>query len=224
MTQGAPNPLFLSRLLLDPRSRQVGAELAQPYEMHRTLLKAFPSEEDGSPGRVLFRVEEDLEGGAVKVLVQSEKRPDWSYLKSLDSYLATWNQENPATKEVYPFVRVGQRLCFRLRANPTKRRNTDKRRLGIFQEKDQIEWLRRKGERGGFLVVFCRVLPKGKCDRGVIHRGRETHRIHLLAALFEGVLEVTDTEAFLGALSAGIGSGKAFGFGLLSVAPYGGEA
>jgi CRISPR system Cascade subunit CasE len=38
------------------------------------------------------------------------------------------------------------------------------------------------------------------------------------AVLFEGRLEVTDRELFLTALREGIGSGKAFGFGLLSVA------
>lgn len=36
--------------------------------------------------------------------------------------------------------------------------------------------------------------------------------------LFEGRLEVTDRDALLAALQHGIGAGKAFGFGLLSVA------
>lgn len=39
------------------------------------------------------------------------------------------------------------------------------------------------------------------------------------AVLFEGVLRVTDAAAFRAALERGIGSGKAYGFGLLSVAP-----
>ncbi len=36
--------------------------------------------------------------------------------------------------------------------------------------------------------------------------------------LFEGSLQVVDAEAFRKALAHGIGPGKAFGFGLLSVA------
>jgi CRISPR system Cascade subunit CasE len=40
--------------------------------------------------------------------------------------------------------------------------------------------------------------------------------------LYEGELEVTDTAAFRQALEKGIGSGKAYGFGLLSVAPASG--
>jgi CRISPR system Cascade subunit CasE len=37
--------------------------------------------------------------------------------------------------------------------------------------------------------------------------------------LFDGRLQVTDAEVFRRTLTQGIGSGKAFGFGLLSVAP-----
>jgi CRISPR system Cascade subunit CasE len=40
----------------------------------------------------------------------------------------------------------------------------------------------------------------------------------ICSALFEGVLEVTNTDIFRQTLASGIGSGKAFGFGLLSVA------
>ena len=38
------------------------------------------------------------------------------------------------------------------------------------------------------------------------------------SVLFEGELIVTDVEAFRAALVKGIGSGKAYGFGLLSIA------
>lgn len=38
-------PLYLSRLILDLNCRQVRSEIAQPYEMHRTLMHAF----DGHP-------------------------------------------------------------------------------------------------------------------------------------------------------------------------------
>ena len=41
------------------------------------------------------------------------------------------------------------------------------------------------------------------------------------AVLFNGRLEVTDAERFQQTLATGIGSGKAFGFGLLSIAMEG---
>ena len=48
-----------------------------------------------------------------------------------------------------------------------------------------------------------------------LHSG---HRMRFGVALFEGRLEVSDSSQFLAALQQGIGSGKAYGFGLLSIA------
>ena len=45
------------------------------------------------------------------------------------------------------------------------------------------------------------------------------HSISCRAVLFDGLLEVTDADAFRNTLAAGVGPGKGFGFGLLSVAP-----
>jgi CRISPR system Cascade subunit CasE len=45
------------------------------------------------------------------------------------------------------------------------------------------------------------------------------HSTTHFAVVFDGLLRVTDTDALLQTLVQGIGPGKAFGFGLLSVAP-----
>jgi CRISPR system Cascade subunit CasE len=44
-------------------------------------------------------------------------------------------------------------------------------------------------------------------------------RLQFGAVLFEGELSVSDAARFRQALASGIGSGKAYGFGLLSIAP-----
>jgi CRISPR system Cascade subunit CasE len=145
--------LFLSCLLLDTRDRLARRDLARPYEMHRTLWRAFPGADEGGPGRVLFRVDADREGNYV-ILVQSEKRPDWDRLPA--GYLAA----DPDVKSLDGLrFTAGQRLRFRLRANPTRKVNTlskaerlakvEKRhgtRVAVFKEDQQIEWLVRHGE------------------------------------------------------------------------------
>ena len=210
--------LFLSRLLLNPRSRQVMSELAQPYEMHRTLLHAFPDKEDGGPHRVLFRVETDRDGGRPWVLVQSLVAPEWSRLTAGSDYLL----EEPDWKPFDPHFQPAQRLVFRLRANPTVKR--DGKRHAWFREKDQIAWLQRKtcGEGKNSTPVGFKILSVRVIAEGTVHgRKRDDGRAHDLAhfsVLFEGVLEVTHPEQLQNALAQGIGSGKAFGFGLLSLA------
>ncbi|MEW6230411.1 MAG: type I-E CRISPR-associated protein Cas6/Cse3/CasE, partial [Bacillota bacterium] len=52
----------------------------------------------------------------------------------------------------------------------------------------------------------------------------DDHGKKLRSVRYDGVLRVKDPTLFKKALFGGIGPGKAFGFGLLSVAPYCGGA
>jgi CRISPR system Cascade subunit CasE len=84
-------------------------------------------------------------------------------------------------------------------------------------------WLSLKGEAGGFRVEAS--LPIQEGERRLwrpaqrTKGGREPDMTYR-SVLYEGLLQVTDAEAFGRTLCSGIGPGKAFGFGLLSVAPY----
>ncbi len=253
MMTAAINSLFLSRLILNPGSRQVMSELAHPYEMHRTLMRAFPKATDEMKSKardefgVLFRAEVDDLRGAVKLYVQSLVKPDWSFLDGLNDYLcADTEMPNFSCKDIMPAyqkLQNGQVLSFRLRANPTKRiakrDDTMKgKRVELRREDEQIAWLIRKGferERGvpgGFELLMnevkdvrgdIRLVPRVNVCSGGKQQGHKRdsasgHAMTHLAVLFEGLLRVTDTNAFLETLVRGIGSGKAFGFGLLSVA------
>lgn len=210
--------MYLSLLLLDPRSRQVLRELAEPYEMHRTLSKAFDALSVDGKGRLLFRAEPDRRGGAVTVLVQSATVPDWSRL-SADRYLV----EALPPKEVRLAFQPGQRCRFRLRANPTVKR--EGHRHALMREEEQIRWLRRKGERHGFRLADSGhadlpdliVTPEGRTHGRKAGDQGEHQMVHF-AVRFDGVLEVTDPAALAAAVRDGLGSAKAFGFGLLSLA------
>src|SRR6185295_9354187 len=105
------------------------------------------------------------------------------------------------------------------RANPTVRKKSEGRRhgarLGLIKETDQLAWLARKGEQGGFQLGGC-VAVDEKIVQGIRQKG--VPPLSFRSILFEGTLTITDPELFNSILAAGIGSGKAFGFGLLSVA------
>ena len=254
MTVVPTAPLYLSRLILNPRSRQVMSEIAHPYEMHRTLMSAFPKATDDAKAKareefgVLFRVGVDDRRDVVKVYVQSLVEPDWSLLDRLDGYLCAHTEvPSLSCKNILPAyqqLRNAQLLSFRLRANPTRRvaKSDDPmkgKRVELSREDEQIAWMirkgqeREKGEPGGFELLMKKsedaegkeqLIPRldVRCEgkqtgrKGTPAHGRATTH---LAVVFEGVLRVTDTNAFLETLVHGIGSGKAYGFGLLSVAP-----
>ena len=202
--------MYLSRLILNPRNRQVQSELAGPYEMHRTLSRAFA--DDYEDERALFRVDLDRRTGVPTVLVQSRTEPDWSALPA-DGYLL----EPAASKPIDPAFSAGQLLSFRLRANPVRRDKASGDRQGLLQEDQQRGWLDRKGETGGFRVVRCHVIPEGPLSIRQ-RRGGTEHDVSLLSVRFEGLLQVTDPRALRRTLEQGIGPAKGFGFGLLSLA------
>jgi CRISPR system Cascade subunit CasE len=216
--------MYLSRLILESRSRQVQRELARPYEMHRTLLRAFPDNLAVDDERLLFRVEAHPRTGVPMILVHSRLRPDWSRLPT-PGYLADDPiRENPAVKEVTLRLQPGQLLSFRLLANPTKRlskslpRGMEKsKRVGLADPEEQMQWLARKGEQHGFRLVQATATGQASLA-DVVHKGEKTHKLTLLGVRFDGLLQVADPVQLTEAVASGIGSGKAFGFGLLSLA------
>ena len=220
--------LYVSRLILNLRSRQVIAELRKPYEMHRTLLKAFPTPLP-SDERVLFRVDENPRTGWFHLLVQSHSKPDWGHLERIEYLASNIDDVNPAVREWEPQMSAGQLLSFRLTANPTKRlgvkdnpeRGTgDGKRVPIHEPEKQLDWLKRKAEQHGFRLVDTYVADNGTQSGAIPRKSsqEEPHAAKWLSVRFDGHLQVTDPEKFSAAVAGGIGTAKAFGFGLLSVA------
>lgn len=232
--------MYLSRLVLNPRHRQVWRNLGDCQGLHRTVMSAFPSGPGTGDARsalgVLYRVEEQR-SGAVTLLVQSKVPPDWSALEV--GYLQGMGEDtdNPACKAVdqqYRALHAGDVLTFRLRANPTRKidtktgidgRRRNGKRVELCREEAQLEWLRRKGEQAGFELLSVRANPHVPNVRAVPgtkvtgkRPGNGAGALTLASVLYEGILRVTDGEKFRRALEQGIGPGKAYGFGLLSVA------
>jgi len=222
--------MFLSRLILNPQNRRVQRELANPYELHRTLMAAFP-EKVPSGERVLYRVDIDGRSGVPTVLLQSQDRPDWAWLG--DPRANGYLQQAPDTKAFELRLSVGQALAFRLRANPTTKRwlpvdkddaTSEKKamRVPITGDDDLRQWLDRKAAHGGFRIVYVSTLAEGRSAGWQPVEDPEANekrrRLTFYAVRFDGVLTVTDPEALADTVCQGIGSGKGFGFGLLSLA------
>lgn len=138
-------------------------------------------------------------------------------------------------------IRAGGRFHFRLLANPTKRppmtkgQRLEKKAAGEQVQRPRMQltwklgddpaavfrgWLEERGDNAGFRLHRDVVVPR--IGYVFINKGGKLGKSQRLRSVrFEGSLEVTDVDKFRRALSAGIGPAKAFGFGLLSVAPVG---
>lgn len=230
--------MYLSRLLLDKRLRAVNRAISDCQQLHRVIMSAFPQAETGGSGGtaratfgVLFRVESSAAESIAVLYVQSHVLPDWTKLPP--EFLVS-RPGNPSVKNigaVLDAIQPGRQLRFRLVANPTRKVKSgpegprpNGRRLALLKEEEQYSWLARKGEQCGFAVVSVTTAPSVPAVS--VSRGNERrygtkgpHKLTFGAVQFDGYLHVTDVTKFREALKRGIGSGKAFGFGLLSIAP-----
>jgi CRISPR system Cascade subunit CasE len=241
--------LYISRLCLNPLFAPALRLAADPYELHRKLLETLPCVQSPKPhsgnqpktADLLFRV--DATDCGPVILLQTNVVPDWDALELAPRALRCL----PETKERAINCAPGQRLSFRLLCRPSVRKSgqfglkpNGKRmpgtRTACLDDDQCHSWLRRKAIQGGFVIesVGLSVIDWRNTKRLQDKGGSpvETHEQarkrafgpgecqRLGAVRFDGILVVTDpVEQFPRSLSQGIGTAKAFGFGLLSVAP-----
>jgi len=205
--------MYLSRLVLNPYNRQARLDLSDPYQMHRSLVRAFVSDPTQVPPRFLWRLEQSHPQQESAVLLQSAQMPDFSELQARPGYLSEKLERALSSKSVdlARLVALGVHYRFRLVANPTVSR--EGKRFGLVGEADQVAWLTRQGERHGFALESVLVV-----NLHYIKTRKAGAVVSLLRVQYEGVLCVRDTQRLRSALLAGIGPGKALGCGLLSVA------
>ncbi|MCC5877796.1 MAG: type I-E CRISPR-associated protein Cas6/Cse3/CasE [Candidatus Sumerlaeia bacterium] len=218
--------LFLSRLQLSPRSRQAANDLANPYELHKTLLRAFDGGNQGEApeisGRLLFRIEpgKTYSPAPPVVLVQAHTLAIWQTIADrFPSYFAVTPEQKRILTTQFQ-LEVGSVVAFRLRANPIRNepiKGTKRgKRRPLLDEKQQLDWFQERLNRNGANILHSRVWHEGVQS---MRKGKSSRSIQIVSSFVEGTLEVTDGLKLSHALAHGIGPGKAFGFGLLSLAP-----
>jgi CRISPR system Cascade subunit CasE len=208
--------MFLHRVHLDARCKEVRRDLADPYEMHSTLCRAFAAPDQNAESSFLWRLEPetDLRGNS-RLILQSRGKPDWGRI-GVEGYVL--GEPDPPLdffdRLGLETVKAGAVFRFRIRANPCVTRAG--KRLGLMKLDDQLSWLKRKGENHGFGIQGARTSEDGM----LVGKQRGTSSpVRIFSVLFDGILSVNDPVIFREALEKGIGHGKAMGLGMLSVVP-----
>jgi CRISPR system Cascade subunit CasE len=232
--------MYLSRVMLNPQRRATRAWISSPQRIHAAVLGGFPGAHITDAGRVLWRLDQSNHRNVLYVV--SPMRPDFSHLVEDGG----WSTEPAGVMDYAPFlesIHAGQRYRFRLRANTvrsTKDRETSGpatrgRVVNVGSRALQEDWLLTRVPALGFRI------PADETDltddsgeiigrknlvlteRNTLQFARSTdgmrRNVTLATALFDGVLEVADPEALRRVLQHGVGRGKAYGCGLLTLAP-----
>lgn len=203
--------MYLSRIKLDPANRNTLRALSEPKLFHGALENIFP----GPRTRKLWRI--DSLNGDLYILLLSETVPDFSGFCSQFCRTAEDVQSKPYDG-LLSRIENGSKWRFRLTANPVKSLRVENDRGKIHAHITaayQKEWLLAKSEKCGFHLSedFFDVTQ----SRWYQFYKKDQNRVSLLAVTYEGVLEVTDEVVFRKAICEGIGRGKAYGMGLLTV-------
>lgn len=205
--------MYMTRMELDTARRATVLALASPNLLHGAIESSFPGERK----RRLWRV--DSLNGRRYLLIVSEDRPD------LTAACTQFGVEggNWETRDYAPFlsrIEAGSRWHFRLAVNPTiskaQKQGERGRVYAHITVEQQKNWLLCRAEKHGFH------LDESDFDvvsRGLLtfNKGAERRRVMLGVCTFEGILRVSDPERFRNALTEGIGRGKAYGLGLLTI-------
>ena len=198
--------MYLSRIDLSISSPAVRQALRNCQDMHRTLMKSFDCAR--VEAGMLYRVIRTDD--AIFIYVQSMARPQWECIEK-SGYQCTRMQDISAILEKLQRDVV---LHFSLLACPSKKvkgEGKNSQRVLLRGTEERLEWLKREGEKHGFVLLEAHESAKEYKLSGKKASGE----FFLSGVPFEGVLQITDEAAFRDAFKQGIGPEKAYGFGML---------
>lgn len=203
--------MYLSRVKLDITNRKTMMAMASPNLFHGAVEKAF----SGERKRNLWRL--DTLRGCPYLMILSPDQPDLSAIAAQFGFIAP--EIDAETKDYQPLldrIQKNSHWHFRLTANPVKSVANKERgeihaHITPFYQK---QWLLDRAEKHGFM------LREDEFD--VVHSQwysfqKGKNKAVLYAATYEGGLTVTDADLFRAVLTNGLGHGKAYGMGLLTI-------
>ncbi|MEU6313787.1 type I-E CRISPR-associated protein Cas6/Cse3/CasE [Streptomyces sp. NPDC047014] len=217
--------LWLSRLMPDPASRQARRDLSgSGTDLHHRVMALFPDGLSPQPRAhlgLLFRTDETPRGPVL--LLQSNQRPT---LDRLPTDYATLHSH--PLDDLLDALAPGRAVHYRCVASPVRKPGAETRALYNLPPVVPLhgeaadQWWQRQAANAGLITTAIRSQPLDAI-RGPHPKSRNTKHangpISHHRTRFDGTATITDVGLLRQAITHGIGRGKAYGCGLLSIAP-----
>ena len=198
--------MILSKFQLDIRNFQGRKCIIDCQDMHRSIMRLFHC--NRQEGNVLYR----FNPKKMMVYIQSEKDPDLNDIPAGMNFKGKINM-----KGFEETISNGQNFYFDVLVSPTKKVMAEgaknSRRKYLCSIEERLNWLNRKASQAGFAIK--KVYENNSMIVTGTHKEDKGGRFHCKAVSYQGVLTVLDSEKFYNAWKKGIGSGKAYGQGML---------
>ncbi|MFC4018972.1 type I-E CRISPR-associated protein Cas6/Cse3/CasE [Micromonospora sp. GCM10011542] len=201
---------WLTRITPDLRHPAARRDLRDIIAVHRRVMSLVPDDLGEQPRQhagVLFRLDHTTAGPVL--LVQTALPPDPARLP--DGYGTI------DTRDVSPLLKtltIGMAVHYRIAANASKRawQGDNAGKIVALSGQQAEQWWQRKADAHGLDLRQLLAQPQPSA------RGRAVPVRHAIT-LFEGHAVISDADQVRAAVLAGIGRGRSFGCGLLSLAP-----
>lgn len=207
--------ITLSKVDIDMDRRHARRSIASPERVYAIIRLAVDDDT-----RTLWRI--DRTGNGMRLYIVGPE-PNEGTLRQLGSTL---------TRDYTPLlnaIAVGTEWRFRLAAAPEKAINSGipgkrGKRVSLLDDASRMEWLQRKLAANGAHLPINRIgQPEAmiRSDGYAAFAHGDGNRVTFATTVYEGILAVDDPERLRAALVKGIGRGKAYGMGLLTLKPVG---
>lgn len=220
--------MYLTRMHLNPSRRETRFLLASPQRLHAAVLSSFPpgSATETPAGRVLWRVDRPTDQPP-QLYIGSPSEPDLTGIVEQAGWPAagaTW-QSTPMD-QLLSRLDAGQQWRFRVTANPIHNVKDPEggrgKRLAHVTVTQQEEWFVARAAGWGFDVEsdHAMVTVRDRRTLSFTRRSDGTGRtVTVATATYDGILVVGDPDRMRHSLGHGLGRAKAYGCGLLTLAP-----
>lgn len=212
-----------TRLHLDPKGRQARKLLGNPQAMHAAVLSCFPKEV-GDKERILWRHDGKLRGSdehAVYIV-----GPDSCDPSKIAEQTGSENVPQKASYDrLLDALANGQQWHFEVVLNPVAAKKTPGAPRGtrgkltaLVGEEAQLEWFSTKAKSCGFTPLETLIVERKTLRFSKLATNPKGRQVVIGTVRYRGTLQIDDAEMFKKSLVEGIGRGKAYGCGLLTLA------
>jgi len=203
---------YLTKVQIDFETA-VKRGLKDSYAWHQKVWEAFPNRNKESRD-FLTRLDDVNSGFRLLILSKSiPTRPEWC---PTDSWKTSEMPDSFLDTPSFRFSVIVNATEKKVVRDEQGNRKKNGKRIPIVGEADLLQWFQRKATQHGFSFIPEQMEISPMPRQYFIKKGKSG--LHA-ATHFQGVFQVTDKELFSQALTSGIGTAKAFGFGMLCLSP-----
>lgn len=216
--------VWLTRIIPNPRSPEARRDLTSrqaAMNLHHRLMSLFPSDAGPDPRArfgVLFRLDDTPAGP--HILLQSTHQPD---LNRLPHAYGT-SQTHPLDPLLHA-LKPGLTIRYRCAANPVRKPGATTRSLYNLPAVVPLTgthadtWWTRQATTAGLSNLTVHSHPLDTAHATRTQNSKPPQHIRHARTRFDGSATITDPDLLRQKITEGIGRGKAYGCGLLSIAP-----